>query len=350
LTSSRGMLQRRVTGIWSVLLYHVIRRGSPPTSDQGLTIRYVASRVLQAGATLLVFMVVVFAATRAGGDPALNMLPATATPQQIEAMRHKLGEDRPYPQQFAIFMKGMVTLDYGRSAVNEEAVTSLLSHVVPNTLKLALATFILVLVTSLPLGVLAATHRGQVADKAVRLLAAGGQAAPPFWVGLVLIELLAVRLRWLPVSGNGEGGLDAWRYYLMPAFTWGLLLFAGLARLLRSSMLENLDADFVTLARAKGVPAWKIVWVHVFRNAALPILTFVAIWTGTAVTGSVVVEQVFNWPGIGALFINSVLARDLPVVEAVAELVAIAVLAANLAADLLYAVIDPRVRITREAA
>jgi peptide/nickel transport system permease protein len=320
--------------MWSVLLYHGIR--------------YAATRAVQAIATLLVFMVVVFVATRYGGDPAINMLPATATQQEIDAMRHQLGEDKPYPEQFAIFLKGMATFDFGRSAVNQQAVTRLLGATVPNTLKLALATFILVMITAMPLGVLAATHRGQVADKVVRLLAAGGQAAPPFWVGLVLIELFAVRFRWLPVSGNGSGGLNAWPYYLMPAFTWGLLLFAGLVRLLRSSMLENLDADFVT--RAKGVPAWKIIWVHVFRNAALPILTFIAIWTGTAVTGSVVVEQVFNWPGIGALFINSVLARDLPVVEAVAELVAVAVLAANLAADLLYAVIDPRVRIGTEAA
>lgn len=312
--------------------------------------RFAASRLLQTAATLLVFMVVIFIATRAGGDPAINMLPATATPQQIEDMRHKLGEDRSYPEQFGIFMKGMFTFDYGRSAVNQQDVTSLLSTTVPNTLKLALATFILVVFTAMPLGVLAATHRGQVVDNIVRLLAAAGQAAPPFWVGLVLIELLAVRFRWLPVSGSGSGGVDAWRYYLMPAFTWGLLLFAGLVRLLRSSMLENIDADFVTLARAKGVPAWKIVWIHVFRNAALPILTFIAIWTGTAVTGSVVVEQVFNWPGIGAMFINSVMARDLPVVEAVAELVAIAVLAANLVADLLYAVIDPRVRTVSEAA
>jgi len=275
---------------------------------------------------------------------------ATATPHQIQDMRHQLGEDRSYPEQFGIFMKGMATFDYGRSAVSQEAVTKLLSTTVPNTLKLALATFIVVLITSMPLGVLAATHRGQLTDKLVRLLAAGGQAAPPFWIGLVLIEVFAVRFRWLPVSGNGNGGLGAWPYYLMPAFTWGLLLFAALVRLLRSAMLENLDADFVTLARAKGVPAWKIIWVHVFRNAALPILTFIAIWTGTAVTGSVVVEQVFNWPGIGALFINSVLARDLPVVEAVAELVAIGVLAANLAADLLYGVIDPRVRIATGAA
>jgi len=295
-------------------------------------------------------MVVIFVATRFGGDPAINMLPATATPHQIQDMRHQLGEDRSYPEQFGIFMKGMATFDYGRSAVSQEAVTKLLSTTVPNTLKLALATFIVVLITSMPLGVLAATHRGQLTDKLVRLLAAGGQAAPPFWIGLVLIEVFAVRFRWLPVSGNGNGGLGAWPYYLMPAFTWGLLLFAALVRLLRSAMLENLDADFVTLARAKGVPAWKIIWVHVFRNAALPILTFIAIWTGTAVTGSVVVEQVFNWPGIGALFINSVLARDLPVVEAVAELVAIGVLAANLAADLLYGVIDPRVRIATGAA
>jgi peptide/nickel transport system permease protein len=176
-------------------------------------------------------------------------------------------------------------------------------------------------------------------------VAAFGQAAPGFWVGLVLMVIFAVYLRLLPAGGMGTGGLDSWRYFVLPAITTSLLLFAAMTRLLRSSMLESLDAEFVKLARAKGVPEWKVVWVHVFRNGLLPVMTFMAIWVGTAVSGSVVTEVVFDWPGIGNLFLSAIISRDFPLIQAVVGMVAVAVLAANLIVDLLYAVVDPRIRV-----
>jgi peptide/nickel transport system permease protein len=212
------------------------------------------------------------------------------------------------------------------------------------SLKLQFASLVLILLTAFPLGVLAATKRGRLTDRIAQVLAAFGQAAPGFWVGLVLMAIFAVHFRWLPAGGMGSGGLDSWRYYILPAISTSLLLFAAMTRLLRSSMLESLDAEFVKLARAKGVPEWKVVWVHVFRNGLLPVMTFMAIWVGTAVSGSVVTEVVFDWPGIGNLFLSAIIARDFPLIQAVVGVVAVVVLMANLIVDLLYGVVDPRIR------
>jgi len=142
----------------------------------------------------------------------------------------------------------------------------------------------------------------------------------------------------------GTGGLDSWEHFILPAISTSLFLFSAMTRLLRSSMLESLDAEFVKLARAKGVPEWKVVWIHVFRNGLLPVMTFMAIWVGTAVSGSVVTEVVFDWPGIGNLFLSAIIARDFPIIQAVVGVVAVTVLSANLIVDLLYGVVDPRIR------
>lgn len=286
---------------------------------------------------------VIFAATRASGDPATLILPLDASQEQIEATRKQLGTDRTYVEQFGIFLGDMATFDFGRSVVNKEKVTKLLADRVPVSLKLGLISTIFVLLTAFPLGVLAATHRGQMRDHIVRFIAAAGQAAPGFWVGLVLMEIFAVRFDLLPVSGIGDGGFGSWPHFILPGITHGLLLFASMTRLLRSSMLETLDAEFVKLARAKGVREARVVWIHVFRNALLPIMTFMALWTGTAVAGSVVTETVFEWPGVGSMFIVAIQARDFPVIQAVVALVVIGVLLANLIVDLLYAVVDPRI-------
>ena len=291
-------------------------------------------------------MVVVFVATRAAGDPAVLNLPADASRADIEAARRRIGTDRIYIVQFGIFLRDMATFEFGRSIVYREPVTDLIGDRFIASLKLQLASLILILLTAFPLGVLAATKRGRLPDRIAQMLAAFGQAAPGFWVGLVLMAILAVHFRLLPAGGMGTGGLDSWPYYILPAITTSLVLFAGMTRLLRSSMLESLDAEFVKLARAKGVPEWKVVWVHVFRNGLLPVMTFMAIWVGTAVSGSVVTEVVFDWPGIGNLFLSAIIARDFPLIQAVVGLVAVTVLTANLIVDLLYGVVDPRIRFT----
>ena len=289
-------------------------------------------------------MVVIFVATRAAGDPAVLNLPADASQEDIQLARQRIGTDRSYPVQFGIFMRDMATFEFGRSIVYREPVTDLIGHRFIASLKLQFASLILIVLTAFPLGVLAATKRGRLPDRIAQLLAAFGQAAPGFWVGLVLMAIFAVHFRVLPAGGMGTGGLDSLRYYILPAISTSLLLFAAMTRLLRSSMLESLDAEFVKLARAKGVPEWKVVWLHVFRNGLLPVMTFMAIWVGTAVSGSVVTEVVFDWPGIGNLFLSAIIARDFPLIQAVVALVAVTVLAANLLVDLLYGVVDPRIR------
>jgi peptide/nickel transport system permease protein len=309
-----------------------------------VAIRYVAGRIGQAFVTLILFMVVIFVATRAAGDPAVLNLPADASQADIAAARQRIGTDRSYVVQFGIFMRDMATFELGRSIVYGEPVTDLVGDRFIASLKLQFASLILILLTAFPLGVLAATKRGRLPDRIVQVLAAFGQAAPGFWVGLVLMAIFAVHFRWLPAGGMGTGGPESWRYYVLPAITTSLLLFAAMTRLLRSSMLESLDAEFVKLARAKGVPEWKVVWVHVFRNGMLPVMTFMAIWVGTAVSGSVVTEVVFDWPGIGNLFLSAIIARDFPLIQAVVGLVAVVVLTANLIVDLLYGVVDPRIR------
>lgn len=309
-----------------------------------MAIRYVVGRVAQALVTLVLFMVVIFVATRAAGDPAVLNLPADASPADIQLARQRIGTDRTYMVQFGIFLRDMATFEFGRSIVYREPVTDLIVHRFIASLKLQFASLILIVLTAFPLGVLAATKRGRLPDRIAQLLAAFGQAAPGFWVGLVLMAIFAVHFRVLPAGGMGTGGLDSLPYYILPAISTSLLLFAAMTRLLRSSMLESLDAEFVKLARAKGVPEWKVVWLHVFRNGLLPVMTFMAIWVGTAVSGSVVTEVVFDWPGIGNLFLSAIIARDFPLIQAVVALVAVTVLTANLLVDLLYGVVDPRIR------
>ncbi len=307
--------------------------------------RYFASRVMQAILTFLVFMILLFIATRASGDPAVLTLPADATAEEIQMARERIGTDKSYPMQFVIFAKDMATLNFGRSVVYREPVIDMIGSRMINSLKLQFASLILILCTAFPLGVLAATRRGRWPDHLVRLTAAFGQAAPGFWVGLVLMAIFAVALGWVPAGGMGQGSISSWTAFILPTITVSLLLFASMTRLLRSSMLETMDAEFVKLARAKGVSEGKVVWVHIFRNAMLPIMTFMAIWVGTAISGSVVVEVVFDWPGIGAMFVDAIAIRDFPIIQAVVGLVALVVLTANLTVDLLYGVVDPRIRL-----
>jgi peptide/nickel transport system permease protein len=301
--------------------------------------------LFQALITLILFMVVLFIATRAAGDPAVLILPADATPEMIQSVRERIGTDRTYMEQFGVFLRDMATLNFGRSIVYREPVLDLIGARIAASMKLQLASLGLILLTAFPLGILAASRRGQWPDHVVRFMAAFGQAAPSFWVGLLLMALFSVKLGWLPAGGMGDGGVDSLLHYILPTLTTSLFLFASLTRLLRSSMLETLDAEFVKLARAKGVSEAKVIWVHVLRNALLPIMTFMAIWIGTAISGSVVVEVVFDWPGVGSMFVDSIAMRDFPMIQAIVGLVAVSVIGANLIVDLLYGVVDPRIRI-----
>jgi peptide/nickel transport system permease protein len=316
----------------------------------GESIRYFVGRLLQAFVTLAIFMAVLFIVTRAAGDPAMLVLPSDATPEMIQETRARIGVDKPYVEQFVFFLRDMATLDFGRSIVYREPVVDLLRPRIWASLQLQLASLALILVTAFPLGVLAAVRRGRFADHLARFLAALGQSAPSFWVGLVLMALFSVKLGWFPAGRLGGDAGASWRNFVLPTVTTSLFLFASLTRLLRSSILETLGSDYVRMARAKGMPEAWVIWVHVLRNAIIPVLTFMAIWIGTAVSGSVVVEVVFDWPGVGAMFVDSISARDFPIIQAIVGLVAVCVLVANLFVDLLYGVVDPRIRVHAELA
>jgi peptide/nickel transport system permease protein len=319
----------------------------PPRKERA--IQYIGGRLVQAFFTLTLFMALLFVATRAAGDPAALNLPADATPEQIQLFRERIGTDKSYLDQFGVFVRDMATFRFGRSIVYNQPVVELIGSRLIATLKLQFVSLLLILVSAFPLGILAATRRGRFADYAVRIVAAFGQSAPSFWVGLMLMAFVSVKLGWLPAGGIGSGGFDSVKHYILPAITTSLLLFAALVRLLRSSMLETLDSEFVKLARAKGVSEAKIVWVHVLRNAILPVITFMGIWLATAISGSVVIEVVFDWPGLGAMFVESIASRDFPIIQTIVGLVAVSVIVVNLLVDMLYAIVDPRIRLGKTA-
>ncbi len=214
---------------------------SDPRPGEG-AIKYIASRVLQAFVTLVLFMIILFVATRAAGDPALLILPADATPDQIRMARERIGTDRTYVEQFLIFVRDMATLNFGRSIVYREPVVDLIGGRIINSLKLHFTSLLLILVTAFPFGVYAATHRGKLADHIVRVGAALCQAAPSFWVGLVLMAIFSVKLGWLPAGGIGTGGIESWKHYVLPTITTSLLLIASLTRLL--AIVDARDARF----------------------------------------------------------------------------------------------------------
>ncbi|HZC03781.1 MAG TPA: ABC transporter permease, partial [Gammaproteobacteria bacterium] len=206
-------------------------------------------------------------------------------------------------------------------------------------IKLALVSMVITIALAFPLGVLAAVRKGTPIDTFANLIAVLGQSLPQFWVGIVLIQIFAVHLRWLPVAGTGS----FW-HYILPGFTLGWFLVAGIMRLLRSSMLDVLDSEFIKLARIKGVSEGGVIWKHALKNAFIPVLTFAAIYLAILITGAILVETVFAWPGIGQLIFQGIVYRDFPVIQAVVMLTALIVVTVNFVVDIIYAYVDPRIR------
>ena len=209
----------------------------------------------------------------------------------------------------------------------------------PATLKLGGLSVVLSIVVAIPLGVIAARHRGTLVDKSANIIALLGQSLPQFWLGIMLIWIFAVGLGWLPTSGQG-----GWRHMILPAIAMASFQIAALTRLTRSAMLDALRSEYIKLARLKGVPEYKIIWKHALRNAAIAPLTYFGLLAGSLLTGSVVIESVFSWPGTGLLSIEAIRGRDYPVVQAVVILFAVVFLLINYVVDALYALIDPRIR------
>ena len=301
--------------------------------------RYIVRRLLQSVLALLAISLLVFLMSRMTGDPTMLMLPDDASQEDIARLRRALGLDQPLTVQYWVFLSKAVQGDLGRSIKGQMPVTEMLTERLPNSLKLAAVAMGVAVLMAFPLGVVAAVKRGTAFDTVANIVAVLGQSLPQFWVGIVLIQIFAVRLRWLPVAGVGT----LW-HYVLPAFTLGWFVVAGMMRLLRSSMLDILGSEFVKLARIKGVPETAVIWKHALRNAMIPVLTFGAVYLAILVTGAILVETVFAWPGIGQLIYQGIVFRDFPVVQAVVLLTAGLVIAVNMLVDILYAYLDPRIR------
>ncbi len=303
--------------------------------------RYIAGRLIQCLVTLLVISLLVFALARLTGNPLDVMLPIDASAEIQEEMSRELGLDKPVYVQYGRFVQRLLYGDLGTSIRTRKPVVELIGQRLPNTLKLVSFSTAMALLIALPLGVIAATRKGGLWDVGARTVALFGQSVPTFWAGIVLISIFAVNLDILP-AGRKEGIAS----YVLPAVTLGLFGFmlAGVVRLLRGSMLDVLDSEYVKFARIKGLAESVVTWKHAFKNALIPVVTFVGFYFGILMAGSVVVETVFAWPGIGRLAFEAVQWRDYPVIQGVVLLVSTIILAANLVVDILYAYIDPRIR------
>jgi peptide/nickel transport system permease protein len=301
--------------------------------------KYIIRRFFQSLLALLVLSMVIFLMSRLTGDPTLLMLPDDATHEDIAQLRQALGLDRPLPVQYWVFIRKAVQGDFGRSIKGQMPVLDMIKERLPNSIKLAAVALGIAVLMAFPLGVMAAVKKDTALDRVANVVAVLGQSLPQFWVGIVLIQIFAVRLRWLPVAGVGS-----FSHYVLPAFTLGWFVVAGMMRLLRSSMLDVMGSEFVKLARIKGLPARTVIWKHALRNALIPVLTFGAIYLAILITGAILVETVFAWPGVGQLIYQGIVFRDFPVVQAVVLLTAGIVIAVNLLVDITYAYIDPRIR------
>jgi peptide/nickel transport system permease protein len=286
--------------------------------------------------------VVVFILARATGDPLHMIMPMSATEEDFANARAYLGLDRPYVEQYLLFVGRAVTGDFGTSIRARRPVNDILLERLPNSLRLALFAMTVSLAMAFPLGVLAAVKKGTSVDRAAQVISVLGQSLPSFWVAIILVEFVAGRLQWLPAGGN-----EGFASYVLPGFTLGWFVVAGLMRLLRSGMLEVLDSEYVKLARLKGVVEYRVVWLHALKNALIPVVTFAGIYFSILVTTAIVVETVFAWPGLGRLAYEGISSRDFPVIQAVVLTTAAIVAVVNLGVDLLYALIDPRIRYAR---
>jgi len=302
-------------------------------------VRFLAFRIGQSLITLAAVAVTIFTLARLSGDPLSLMLPINADQAQFKAVQESLGLDKPVPVQFALFLSRAAIGDFGTSIKGNRPVSQMIAERLPRSLLLALLAIAITVVFGVPLGVLAAVHKEGPIDVAARIVAFLGQSMPSFFLAIILIRIFAIDLRLLPVIGS-----DTPQSYILPAITLGWFIMAGVVRLLRSSMLEVLDSEYVKLARLKGVAEPVVIWKHALRNALLPVITFLGFMLGTIVAAAVVVETVFAWPGIGSLAYEAVLARDYPLMQGVIVIWAALIIVINLAVDMAYAYLDPRIR------
>jgi peptide/nickel transport system permease protein len=301
--------------------------------------RFIVKRLLLAIVTLLGVSLIVFVAARLTGDPVLLMVPATATDEQIQEVRVQYGLDKPVPVQYLYFLRDAVTGDFGQSIRYDQPAMKLALKRLPATLEVIAYAFVLGLVFGVLLGIVAATKPGSFRERAGTSFAMLGLSVPGFWLAVIMMIVFAVKLHWLPTSGREEAASR-----VMPVISVAWVSMAQIMRVTRSAMLEVLGSDYVKMARIKGLNERIVIWKHALRNAFVPILGISGFLIAMLIGGLALVESVFRWPGIGQLLIEAVTARDFPLVQAGVLLVSAIVIAINLVVDVLYGVVDPRIR------
>lgn len=303
-------------------------------------LRYLLRRLLLTIPVLLGVATLVFALVHlVPGDPAQSMLGEGAAPQDVAELRARLGLDRPLVVQYAAFMRGLARADLGTSLRYNTPVTREIRARLTHTVQLALAAMAVALALAIPLGIIAAVFRGTAVDHVAMTLALAGISMPNFWLGPLLAILFAVKFGWLPVAGSGD-----WRHLVLPAVTLGAALSAILARMTRASLLEELQEPYVLAARARGLSRTRAVLHHAFRNSLIPVVTIVGLQFGAVLTGTIITETIFAWPGIGRLLVQAIGFRDYPLVQGCILFISVTYVAMNLLTDLVYGVLDPRIR------
>lgn len=303
---------------------------------------FTIKRLLAAVPVVIGVIAVVFILTSVvPGDPARLIVGKTGDPATIQRIREELGLNRPLWKQFTDFFKGLLTFDLGKSYRNNRPVTQVLMERLPLTAKIAVSSTALAVVTGVSLGVVSAVKKGSILDHGGRILALLGISAPSFWIGLMLVLLFCVKLRWIPGTGTGDG---SWTYLILPVITLGMRPAAFIARLIRSGMLEVLEQDYIRTAWAKGLPGRTVVLGHGLKNAMIPVVTVAGTCMAEMMGGAIVVEELFSLPGIGRLGLEAILARDFPVIRGQVLLLALVFVATNLLVDLTYPLLDPRIK------
>jgi peptide/nickel transport system permease protein len=296
-------------------------------------------RLLRLLIALWCVVTVVFVVMRLSGDPVPLLLPPDAPIAEMERLRHDMGLDRPIYVQYGVFINQAVQGDFGRSIHFRTSAMQVVWERVPATLELAFVSFVCALVVAIPAGVVSAIRRGSVYDNIVMGVALVGQAAPTFYIGIMLILVCSLRLNLFPTSGRG-----GWQNLVLPGVTLGAFAMASIARITRSAVLEIMRADYIRTARAKGLPEFWTLAKHIMRNAAIPIVTIVGLQLGNLLGGAVVTETIFSWPGIGRLAIQSIYNRDYPIVQSCVFITAAMFVILNLLVDVAYGILDPRIR------
>ena len=301
---------------------------------------FLARRVVRALFVCFGISLITFALLHVVGDPVLLLLPQNASDEDVVLLKGKLGLDQPLWYQYGRFLGGAVRGDFGQSLFTQDSALALILERMPATLELTFAGMLVGVLIAVPLGVISAIRRGSLADRLCTVGAVAGQAMPIFWLGIMLIILFAVMLRWLPASGRG--GLA---HLVLPSITLGAYLAPLTMRLTRSGMLDVLTQDYIRTARAKGVGERWVLYKHALRNAAIPIVTILGVQFGRLLGGAIVTETVFAWPGVASLAVKAIRTYDYPVVQGTVVLLALLIVLANLIADVLVTWLDPRIRL-----